>query len=258
MTAPESVNWRRRRGLVIAVVAVALVARRPVAAAGAAKETKEGGMAVKAVEHGFRSRLTARGARHAGVCQSTQFIVGAAGERDAEIVEAAGRLYRRWGLHRVYFSAYQRGLGDPALPGERDTTRSRQDLLTREYRLYQVDFLLRKYGFAPAEIPLEPDGNLSLDLDPKEAWARRHPERFPLDVNRASREELLRVPGLGPVTVRRILARRREARLRSLDDLDRPGKRLRKAAAYLTFGYPPSSSRKAPTRVSSCPMSSRA
>ena len=184
------------------------------------------------------SRLTARGTRHARVKQSTQFIVGASTERDAEIVDAMGRLYGRWGLSRVYFSAYQRGFGDPSLPGERDTRHSPADLLTREHRLYQADWLLRKYGFAPDEIPFEPDGSLSLAADPKETWARRHPEAFPLDINRASGDELLRIPGLGEVTVRRILERRRKGgKLRCLGDIGKVGKRLCKAAPYVKFGY---------------------
>jgi len=185
------------------------------------------------------SRLTARGGPYAGVKQSTQFIVGAADETDAEIVKATGALYRRWGLHRVYFSAYQRGLGDPALPGEQHPSQRPEELLTREHRLYQVDWLLRKYGFEADEIPLDANGRLSLDVDPKEAWARRHPERFPVDVNRASCEELLRVPGLGQVTVQRILDRRRKGgRLTSLAQVGKMGKRLRKAGAYVKFGFP--------------------
>jgi len=183
------------------------------------------------------SRLTSRGNRYERVGQMTQFVVGAADEADRQIVEATGALYGRLGLRRVYFSAYQRGLGDPSLPGERVGAAPGPDLLTREHRLYQVDFLLRRYGFRAGEIPFEPNGNLSLDTDPKELWARRHPERFPVDVNRVGRRELLRVPGLGPVTVRRILRRRREARLASVEDIGRPGKRLRQAAGYIEFGH---------------------
>ncbi|MFP4058136.1 MAG: radical SAM protein [Candidatus Brocadiia bacterium] len=181
------------------------------------------------------SRLTAPGSPRSRVKQTTQFLVGASTETDGEIVRAMGRLYGRWGLSRVYFSAYQRGLGDPGLPGERAGLPPHA-LLTREHRLYQADWLLRKYGFQPHEIPLGPDGNLALDTDPKEVWAGRHPDFFPVDVNRASRGELLRVPGLGPVTVRRILERRREGRLRGIEALGKPGKRLRRAAAYLDFG----------------------
>ena len=106
----------------------------------------------------------------------------------------------------------------------------------REHRLYQVDWLMRKYGFSGGEIPFEADGSLSLDVDPKEAWALRHPERFPVDVNRAPREELLRVPGLGPTTVGRVLeARRAGGRVHGIEEIGRPGKLLRKAAGYLRF-----------------------
>ena len=184
------------------------------------------------------SRLTAPGTPRSHVKQSTQFLVGASTETDAEIVQATFRLYRKWGLHRAYFSAYQRGLGDPSLPGERFGAPSPGDLATREHRLYQVDWLLRKYGFAADEIPFDERSALSLTTDPKELWAQRHPEFFPVDANRASREELLRIPGLGPTTVARLLDRRRGGgRLRSVEDLGKPGKRLDKAKGYLVFGW---------------------
>lgn len=183
------------------------------------------------------SRLTERGTPHAGVKQTTQFVVGAAGESDADIVKATFGLYRRLGLSRVYFSAYQRGFGDPELPGERNAPAQPEDLLTCEHRLYQVDWLIRKYGFTDEEIPFEPDGSLSLAADPKQTWAQHHPERFPVDINSAHRSELLRVPGLGPVTVKRILdLRTNGGRIRSIEQLGKPGKLLRKAETYIKFG----------------------
>jgi predicted DNA-binding helix-hairpin-helix protein len=186
------------------------------------------------------SRLTARGSPYARVKQTTQFIVGASTETDRDIVQATFGLYRRLGLSRVYYSAYQRGLGDPSIPGEQAGAAPPEDLLTREHRLYQMDWLIRKYGFQADEIPLEADGNLSLQTDPKELWAKRHPERFPVDVNRADRFELLRVPGLGPVSVKRILAiRAGGSRVRSMADLGRPCQRLRAAATYLRFDSAP-------------------
>ena len=181
------------------------------------------------------SRLTAKGSRYERVSQSTQFVVGAADETDRQIIQATAGLYDRLGLHRVYFSAYQQGMGDPDLPGERGGMPP-DDRLTREHRLYQVDWLLRKYGFTADEIPLDAADRLSLSVDPKALWARQHPERFPIDVNRAPRRELLRVPGFGPVTVRRILKRRRGARLRSIEDIGKYGKRLAGAEPYVTFG----------------------
>jgi len=183
----------------------------------------------------YISRLTARGSKFAKVKQTTQFIVGPAGESDAEIVKYMGGLYQRLRMHRVYFSAYQRGLGDPSLSSVQGDERSSDAVFMREHRLYQVDFLMRKYGFRDADVPFDAQGNLSLETDPKEAWASSHPEYFPLNVNRASRLELLRVPGLGPITVNRILQQRRTQRLGSLEELGRVGARLGKARPYITF-----------------------
>jgi predicted DNA-binding helix-hairpin-helix protein len=98
-----------------------------------------------------------------------------------------------------------------------------------------VDFLMRKYGFRDADVPFDAQGNLSLETDPKEAWARGHPEHFPLNVNRASRLELLRVPGLGPITVDRILRLRRTQRIGSLAEIGPVGARLGEARHYVSF-----------------------
>ncbi len=181
------------------------------------------------------SRLTGRGGKYAGVKQTTQFIVGAAGESDTEIVKYMGGLYDRLKLQRIYFSTYQKGLGDDSLPPEQAKLEEPTAVFVREHRLYQVDFLLRKYGFAESDIVFERDGNLSLETDPKEAWAKRHPEQFPVDVNKASRFELLRVPGLGPLTVNRILERRKETKINSIDDIGKAGIRLQKALKYVCF-----------------------
>lgn len=181
------------------------------------------------------SSLTSRGARYERVRQTTQFIVGAAGEKDAEIVKYMAALYDRLNMHRVYFSAYQRGLGNESLPAEQVTVKAPKDVFIREHRLYQVDFLLRKYGFNESDIIFPDDGNLSLTTDPKQLWAQNHPEMFPVDVNLASKLALLRVPGLGPITVSRILKRRKQARLRLIDDIGKVGFRLQKAVAYLAF-----------------------
>ncbi len=183
------------------------------------------------------SRLTARGRRYARVKQTTQFIVGAAGEKDRQIVQATFGLYKRLRLNRVYFSAYQRGLGDPTLPGEQYGAEDPAAVLTREHRLYQVDWLLRKYGFKDEEIPFLSDGNLSLAADPKWVWAQQHRERFPLDINQADKYELLRVPGFGLVTVNRILkVRSGGGKIRRLEQLGRVGKRLGTARPYVKFG----------------------
>jgi predicted DNA-binding helix-hairpin-helix protein len=181
------------------------------------------------------SRLTARGSRFERVRQTTQFIVGPAGESDSEIVKYMWGLYDRLRLHRIYFSAYQKGLGDTSLPGEHSDSGAPEDMFVREHRLYQVDFLMRKYGFRDTDITFDERGHLSLDKDPKEIWAANHPEFFPVHVNRASRLELLRVPGLGPATVKRLLERRRQQRLGGLEVLGDMGVRLRKAQPYVAF-----------------------
>ena len=180
------------------------------------------------------SSLTAPGSRYARVKQTTQFVVGAAGEKDSEILDATFGLYRRLGLDRVYFSAYQKGLGDASLPGERAAGRP-EDLLTREHRLYQAEFLLRKYRWDVKDIGFEGDGNLSLDKDPKQSWADSHPEFYPVRLRTARRDDLLRVPGVGPLTAERILkAQREEGGLGSLQDAGLRGSRLEKASAYVT------------------------
>jgi len=181
------------------------------------------------------SRLTGRGSRYERVKQTTQFIVGAAGEQDAQIVKYMSGLYERLKMHRVYFSAYQRGLGDSSIAGEQVEPESKADILMREHRLYQVDFLLRKYAFTESDIIFENDGNLSLATDPKHAWAIRNPDFFPININKASKFSLLRVPGLGPVTIKRILQQRKQSRIWSIQDVGKAGVRLEKAKKYLTF-----------------------
>lgn len=177
-----------------------------------------------------------------GCKQTTQFVVGAAAETDREIVSTTDRLYDKFGMERVYYSAYQ----NPELPvnpcqqtlfDDIPPARSTRfdDIFLREHRLYQVDFLLRKYGFSRGEIPFQEDGNLSLKLDPKSIWAQQHPEFFPVALNKADREELLRVPGIGPIGVKKILEARRLSPIRSEGDLRKLGIR-RGAWGYVVFG----------------------
>lgn len=179
--------------------------------------------------------LTSAGGRYARVKHTTQFIVGASTETDRDIVEYSWGLYKRIRLDRIYFSAYQRGLGEANLPGETSRITNRE-LLIREHRLYQADWLIRKYGFKEKEIPFNEQGNLHIDMDPKEAWAKIHPEYFPVNINKAGREELLRVPGFGSVTVDRILENRKTGRLlTSILQLGCLGKRWDKAVNYITI-----------------------
>lgn len=148
--------------------------------------------------------------------QSTQMIVGADGASDSDIVARASLLYDRFDLRRVYYSAFS-PIPDPSavLPLKRPP-------LMREHRIYQADWLLRFYGFTPLEVQSAADekGMLPLDIDPKLAWALKYRELFPVDVNRAPRELLLRVPGLGTKAVERILSSRRWRKLR-LEDIAR-------------------------------------
>jgi predicted DNA-binding helix-hairpin-helix protein len=181
------------------------------------------------------SRLTGRGNKYSRVKQTTQFIVGASDETDTEIVKYMWGLYDRLNLKRIYFSAYQKGLGDNALDAQPHLLQPPADIFTREHRLYQVDFLMRKYGFEESDIVYDKTGNLLLETDPKEAWANTHPDYFPLDINNASKYELLRVPGLGDITVGRILEFRKSSRIRRITDFAKPTRLLNKAAGYLSF-----------------------
>lgn len=182
------------------------------------------------------SRLTSKGSCYSGVKQTTQFIVGASSETDKEIIDYSWKLYKELGLSRVYFNAYQRGVGSPELEDRRCCDYANNSLLLREHRLYQVDWLIRKYGFSAEEIPFDSAGKLFPTVDPKEMWARQHPEFFPVNINKDAQSRLLRVPGLGLIMVGRILAfRKKGLRLRSLEDLGRPNKLINKAGRYVTF-----------------------
>jgi predicted DNA-binding helix-hairpin-helix protein len=177
------------------------------------------------------SKLTSRGSNHPRVKQTTQFIVGAAEETDAEIVKYMWGLYDRLNLQRIYFSAYQKRLLKEPIAAQH----SPGEVLMREHRLYQVDFLMRKYGFTESEICFEKGGNLSLDIDPKEHWAKLHPEFFPININKAPKDQLLRVPGLGEITVSRILEHRKNSRISRVSDLGRHTALLQKAGNYLCY-----------------------
>jgi len=143
--------------------------------------------------------------------QSTQMIVGADDANDRSILETSVQLYGSYGLRRVYYSAFS------PIPDASRALPSQPAPLLREHRLYQADWLLRFYGFAQQEIVPAGSGMLRLDVDPKLAWALAHREHFPVDLNTAPREMLLRVPGLGVKAVNRLLASRRVRRLRTAD-----------------------------------------
>jgi len=155
-------------------------------------------------------------------------IVGATPERDRDILRLSEGLYRRYALKRVYFSAYIPVSKNPLLPG----LGTRAPLL-REHRLYQADWLMRFYEFRVDEIVEDEKPDLDVDVDPKCAWALRHPEHFPVEVNRADYELLLRVPGIGVKSARRIVAARRGHPL-SYDELKRVGVVLKRAQYFIT------------------------
>jgi len=181
------------------------------------------------------AQLTGRGEPYARVKTTTQFVVGAADETDAEIVRYMFGLYGRLHMRRIYFSAYQAGLGAPGIPGETAGAPAPAERCLREHRLYQADFLVRKYGFKAEDFTFDARNNLSLEKDPKKLWTENHPGFYPVNVNRADRETLLRVPGFGPITVAQILNRRRERRVTTLQELNLGKKRLEQACAYVRF-----------------------
>jgi len=174
----------------------------------------------------LRAAHRLRGELGRRVSMTTQFVVGASAEPDQELLNNAAQLYRTLRLARVYYSAFQPVAGTP-LEGRPPTP------AWREHRLYQADFLLRQYGFGFEELGFDQQGNLPRGRDPKLDWALRHPECFPVEVNTASQGRLLRVPGIGPVSARRIIERRRQAILRELGHLGLGRARSRQAAPFL-------------------------
>ncbi len=177
-------------------------------------------------------RLTSKGGRFPRVKSTTQFIVGASNETDFEIVKYMLGLYKKLNFQRVYFSAYQKGLGHCSIPGEQNRESTPERIFMREHRLYQVDYLIRKYGFSGDDIILDKSGNLELDSDPKEIWAEHHPEFYPVRINKAGKEALLRVPGLGPATADIILKSRIYGKIKRLEDIGLKGKRLENVKKY--------------------------
>lgn len=159
--------------------------------------------------------------------QTTQMIVGAGDETDLTILTQAESLYKNQDLKRVYYSAF--------VPVK--TSKLLKDVakapLTREHRIYQSDFLMRFYYFHPSEILSEENPDLDLEMDPKVTWALRHLEEFPKEVNAVDYRELLRIPGIGPISARRIVSSRKLAAL-NYDDLKRIGVVLKRAKYFIT------------------------
>ncbi len=199
----------------------------------APQKTKEGVLIPMArIGEQVREYQVERAARHrpppfvpAG--QSTQMVIGASPDTDWQILRLSQSLYRRFDLKRVYYSAYVPVNEDSRLPALREPP------LRREHRLYQADWLVRLYGFQAEELLDEAQPNLDPRLDPKTSWALCHPDFFPVEVNRDDQQRLLRVPGLGLLSARRIVAARRHAPLR-IEDLTKIGVVLKRAQFFLT------------------------
>ncbi len=160
--------------------------------------------------------------------QTTQMIIGASGESDRQIIKMSEQLYQNFKMKRVYFSAYIPVSSSPLLP----------DVFTapplgREHRLYQADWLLRFYGFTADELVDDNNPNLEENLDPKISWALRHIERFPIEVNKANLDELLRIPGVGTTSAFRILRQRKLCKVK-YEDLKKMGVVLKRARFFLT------------------------
>jgi predicted DNA-binding helix-hairpin-helix protein len=157
-----------------------------------------------------------------------QFVVGATPESDSQLLSTVAKLQAGGGVHHAHFSAF-RPISNtpmenvPAAPA------------LREHRLYQATYLMGSYGFSADEVVFQPGGNLPLGLDPKAAWALAHPERFPVEITTASRAELVRVPGIGPVVARRIVSERGGTVIRGLADLRKLGVIATRAGGFITL-----------------------
>lgn len=182
---------------------------------------------------GVRERTTSYGLTHGNkyfvpAGQSTQMIIGATEESDYQIMAVSEALYNQFELKRVFYSAFVNVNQDADLPALKEGPP-----LRREHRLYQADFLLRFYGFKADELLSESRPNFNELIDPKCDWAVRHLELFPVEINKADYYTLLRVPGIGTKSARRIIAARRHAKL-GFDDIKKMGVVLKRALYFIT------------------------
>jgi putative DNA modification/repair radical SAM protein len=160
--------------------------------------------------------------------QSTQMIIGATPDSDKTILNLSQNLYDKFRMKRVFFSAYIPVMSSPNLPAV-----SSMPPLLREHRLYQADWLMRFYYFNSAELFTEIEPNLDLEFDPKMMYALRNIDRFPIEINKASYEELLRIPGLGVTSAQRIIRERKDAQI-SYDSLKKMRTVLKRAKYFIT------------------------
>ena len=159
--------------------------------------------------------------------QTTQMIIGAGSETDQAILTTSENLYRTFKMKRVYYSAYVPVVASPILPDKLTAPP-----LAREHRIYQADWLLRFYGFTVGELFGKGSANLDPDLDPKVTWALRNLDQFPIEVNRASYEMLMRIPGIGNISARRIIRQRRVRAVR-FEDLKKMGVVMKRAKYFV-------------------------
>jgi len=157
---------------------------------------------------------------------STQLVVGPAGETDRELVNLTGELHEKYNLSRVYFSAF---VPIPQTPLENFSSTP----LTREHRLYQADWLIHFYGFKAKEFTFDENGNLSLEKDPKLIWAEKNMHLFPIEINHADYYRLLRIPGIGPVSAKRIFEYRKKNKIRTLQELKSLGAVTKRAEKFI-------------------------
>ena len=191
-----------------------------------------------APEKGFRhdlmermdwtGRLIRQG-KGSAASQTTQFVVGPSGESDLDIMRTVDWIYRERYVFRSYFSAFQNP-DEPVAQGGLE-----RDSLLREHRLYQCDFLLRAYGFRLPDLVFDGEGKVPLQTDPKTAWALMNGGYFPVDINSADENRLLRVPGIGPLSASRIIAWRKDTPFRTLEDLKKTGCVVSRAASFIEF-----------------------
>jgi predicted DNA-binding helix-hairpin-helix protein len=153
-------------------------------------------------------------------------VVGAVGERDLELITTSEKMFTQAKLRRVYYSRFTPQEDTPLENHPAENT-------WRQHRLYQSSYLLRDYGFSLEELPFNQDGNLSLETDPKKAWAQQHLSDHPVELNRADKEIILRVPGIGPTGAFNILEARRTHALKSLHQLNALGINTKRAAPFI-------------------------
>ncbi|MBQ5797670.1 MAG: putative DNA modification/repair radical SAM protein, partial [Firmicutes bacterium] len=191
--------------------------------------SEAGGLPIMAREEAARyGELRNYKEKFAPAGQTTQMIIGATPETDRTILKMSESLYKTFFMKRVYFSAYIPVVSSPKLPGV-----FQSPPLMREHRLYQADWLLRFYGFEADEILDGPEENLDTEVDPKVSWALRHLDQFPMEINRASMEELLRIPGIGNVSAARIVRHRKMAAVK-FEDLKTMGVVVKRAKYFIT------------------------